>query len=72
MRTPFRIYQQRQTASRAEGRRLRHAKALKANEHTADADGNVGTPDTLTPRRADAPTHGWLLAKAPRIHRLAA
>ena len=72
MRKPLSIYQQRQTASRAEGRRLRHAKALKANEHAGDVDGNVGTPETLTARGADSPTHGWLLAEAPRIHRLAA
>ena len=72
MRQPLSIYQQRQTASRAERRRLRHAKALKANENTTEVNGNVGTPDTLTPRRTDSPTHGWLLAEAPRLHRLAA
>ena len=72
MRTPFSIYQQRRPTSLAEQRRLRHARGLRANEHGADADGNVGTPDTLTPRRADAPTRGWLLAEAPRIHRVAA
>lgn len=72
MRKPLSIYQQHPTASRAEGRRLRHARALKANEHTADADGNLGTPGTLTPRRTETPTRGWLLAEAPRIHRLAA
>ena len=72
MRTPFSIYQQRQTASRAEERRLRRARNLKPNEHAADADGNAGTPETLTPRRTNSPTHGWLLAEAPRILRLAA
>ena len=72
MRTPFSIYKQHRPASLAQRRRLRHAKGLKANDHGSDADGNVGTPDTLTPRRADAPTHGWLRAETPRIHRLAA
>ena len=72
MRKPLSIYQQRQAASHAERRRVRHAKALNPNEHTADTEGNVGTPDTLTPRRTDAPTRGWLLAEAPRMHRIAA
>ena len=76
MRKPLSIYQQRQAASHAEVRRVRHAKALNPNEHTADTEGNVGTPDgtpdTLTPRRTDAPTRGWLLAEAPRMHRIAA
>ena len=28
-----------------------------------DADGNVGIPETRTPRRVDTPSRGWRLAQ---------
>ena len=31
-----------------------------------DADGNVGIPETMTPRRADTPSRGWRLAEPTR------
>ena len=37
-----------------------------------DADGNVGIPETLTPRRADTPSRGWRLAQPTRLPTTAA
>lgn len=37
-----------------------------------DADGNVGIPETLTPRRADTPSRGWRLAQPTRLPATAA
>ena len=36
----------------------------------AEANGNVGTPQTLVPRRTERPTRGWLLAERPPLHGL--
>ena len=36
----------------------------------AETNGNVGTPQTLVPRRTERPTRGWLLAERPALHGL--